>query len=80
MFAERDSLKDETVVVLFLLVTAGLLGWALVKPFVERARRSGPVQRYAPVGRESADLATGGAPGRSRGGPSSISRQGGLNS
>ncbi len=35
---ERDSLKDETVVVVFIFATAGLLGWALVKPWIDRLR------------------------------------------
>lgn len=32
--AERDSRKDEAVVFLFIFATAGLLGWAAVKPWV----------------------------------------------
>ncbi|KAK7900803.1 hypothetical protein LTR67_003087 [Exophiala xenobiotica] len=35
---QRDSLKDETVVVVFIFATAGLLGWALVKPWIDRLR------------------------------------------
>jgi hypothetical protein len=35
---ERDSLKDETIVVVFIFATAGLLGWALVKPWIDRLR------------------------------------------
>ncbi|KIV89549.1 hypothetical protein PV10_06942 [Exophiala mesophila] len=35
---QRDSLKDETVVVIFIFGTAGLLAWALVKPWIERLR------------------------------------------
>jgi len=35
---QRDSLKDETVVVIFLFVTAGLLAWAVVKPWVDQLR------------------------------------------
>ncbi len=37
-FLERDSLKDETVVFVFIFATAGLLAWALVKPWVDRLR------------------------------------------
>ena len=35
---ERDSLKDETVVGIFLIATAGLLAWAAVKPWFDRLR------------------------------------------
>ena len=35
---ERDSLKDETVVVIFIFATAGLLAWALVKPWIDKLR------------------------------------------
>ncbi|KPI43487.1 uncharacterized protein AB675_6955 [Cyphellophora attinorum] len=38
---QRDSLKDELVVILFLACTGGLLGWALMKPFVLRFRDGG---------------------------------------
>ncbi len=33
---ERDSLKDETVVFVFIFATAGLLLWAFVKPYVQK--------------------------------------------
>ena len=33
---ERDSRKDEAVVFVFIFATAGLLGWALIRPWVER--------------------------------------------
>lgn len=33
-FVERDSRKDEAVVFIFIVTTAGLLGWAAVKPWV----------------------------------------------
>ena len=36
--SERDSLKDETVVVIFIFATAGLLAWAAVKPWVDKLR------------------------------------------
>ena len=42
---QRDSLKDETVVVVFIIATAGLLGWALIKPWVDKVRES----RYSAV-------------------------------
>ncbi|EHY58962.1 hypothetical protein HRR83_001774 [Exophiala dermatitidis] len=35
---QRDSLKDETVVVVFIFATAGLLAWAIVKPWIDRLR------------------------------------------
>ncbi|EXJ58413.1 hypothetical protein A1O7_05838 [Cladophialophora yegresii CBS 114405] len=35
---QRDSLKDETVVVIFVFATVGLLAWAAVKPWVDRLR------------------------------------------
>ncbi|KIW91662.1 uncharacterized protein Z519_07630 [Cladophialophora bantiana CBS 173.52] len=35
---QRDSLKDETVVVIFIFATAGLLAWAIVKPWIDRLR------------------------------------------
>ena len=31
---ERDSRKDEAVVFIFIFATAGLLGWAALKPWV----------------------------------------------
>ena len=34
--AERDSLKDEAVVFIFIIATAGLLLWALVKSYVQK--------------------------------------------
>ena len=37
MFAQcfqRDSIKDEAVVIIFIFATAGLLGWAVLKPWV----------------------------------------------
>ena len=34
MVLERDSRKDEAVVFIFIFATAGLLGWAMVKPWV----------------------------------------------
>lgn len=33
---ERDSVKDEAVVFIFILATAGLLVWALAKPYVQK--------------------------------------------
>lgn len=47
---QRDSRKDEAVVFIFIFATAGLLGWAAMKPWVgkwvESARERG---RYIPV-------------------------------
>lgn len=93
---QRDSLKDETVVVLFILVTTGLLGWALIKPYVTKMGGSGSEWRegrYMPVNngglRTELPFVNGGAssnePGgsrrsRTREAGASISRQGGLNS
>ena len=57
---QRDSLKDETVVILFLFATAGLLGWALIRPLVERLKE----RRYLPLG---AGQAGGGRAGRTNG-------------
>lgn len=34
----RDSAKDQTVVLIFIAATVGLLGWAGLKPWVERWR------------------------------------------
>jgi len=31
---QRDSIKDEAVVFIFIFATAGLLGWAVLKPWV----------------------------------------------
>lgn len=36
IITERDSRKDEAVVFIFIFATAGLLGWALIRPWVER--------------------------------------------
>ena len=36
LLAERDSIKDEAVVFIFITATAGLLLWALVKPYIQR--------------------------------------------
>ena len=33
---ERDSQKDQAVVFIFIVATAGLLGWALIRPWVEK--------------------------------------------
>jgi hypothetical protein len=46
---ERDSLKDETVVVIFIFATAGLLSWALVKPWVDKLRDRAA---FAPVAQQ----------------------------
>ncbi|SLM38152.1 hypothetical protein LPUS_08284 [Lasallia pustulata] len=36
MCFQRDSRKDEAVVIFFIFATAGLLGWAAVKPWVDK--------------------------------------------
>lgn len=47
--AERDSLKDRTIVTVFILATASLLGWALVKPFIVKSGVTDVVGRYTPI-------------------------------
>jgi len=53
---QRDSRKDQIIVVGFVCTTLGLLGWAAVREVLERGRKrraevEGPGQgRYAPVG------------------------------
>lgn len=42
---ERDSLKDELVVIMFVACTGGLLAWALIKPWLNMARE----KSYTPV-------------------------------
>ena len=37
-FTERDSVKDQAVVYIFIVATLGLLLWALVKPWLARRR------------------------------------------
>ncbi|KIW32703.1 uncharacterized protein PV07_04231 [Cladophialophora immunda] len=52
---QRDSLKDETVVVIFIFATAGLLAWAVVKPWVDRLREKNtfaPLLQHDRGGRE----------------------------
>lgn len=46
---ERDSLKDETVVVIFIFATAGLLAWALVKPWIDRLRLRNERRDFEPL-------------------------------
>lgn len=46
---ERDSLKDETVVVIFIIATAGLLAWALVKPWIDRLRQRNERREFPPL-------------------------------
>ena len=52
---ERDSLKDRTIVTLFIIATGGLLAWAILKPFVMKSGVSDVVQRYTPVAGHSRD-------------------------
>lgn len=40
---QRDSVKDRVIVCLFLVLTLGLLGWAALRPVVERL--TGRVER-----------------------------------
>lgn len=65
---ERDSLKDETVVVIFIFATAGLLAWAAVKPWVDKLRE----RNFVPLGQgqQNQDRGTSDAagPGRQRSG------------
>ncbi|KAL8715180.1 MAG: hypothetical protein Q9220_001138 [cf. Caloplaca sp. 1 TL-2023] len=50
---QRDSRKDEAVVFIFIIATAGLLGWAAVKPWVEKWIHSARERRsYIPVAGE----------------------------
>lgn len=35
MMVERDSRKDEAVVIMFILATSGLLAWAVLRPWVQ---------------------------------------------
>jgi hypothetical protein len=67
---QRDSVKDETVVIVFLIATAGLLGWAIIKPFVTKAREGG-IYASLPTGRAAGGSGISGVRG---GGPSSRSR------
>lgn len=48
---QRDSLKDELVIYLFLVVTTGLLAWAGIKPWVEKVRDSAGFSAGVGVGR-----------------------------
>jgi len=52
---ERDSRKDEAVVFIFIFATAGLLGWALIRPWVERW-----VERWVEVCDSDSGLGMGG--------------------
>ena len=86
--AERDSYKDEAVVVVFILATSGLLGWALVKPWVQKVRDGGIAgigigtgssegRNYIPISRPRAAGAANVNPAVGRAG--SASRRGGEN-
>lgn len=46
MASERDSVKDRTVVTLFLVATASLLLWALLKPYIVTPKTSDLFQKY----------------------------------
>ncbi|KAJ9609489.1 hypothetical protein H2200_005816 [Cladophialophora chaetospira] len=64
---QRDSLKDETVVVIFIFATAGLLAWAAVKPWVDRLRER---NTFMPLDQQDRGQGIGG-PGR----PSKVPRR-----
>lgn len=51
--SERDSRKDEAVVFIFIIATAGLLGWAAIKPWV-----GGWIEVSAPAGYAATTLMT----------------------
>ena len=69
---QRDSVKDETVVIVFLIATIGLLGWAAVKPWVERVREG----RYLPL----SSTGVGGPASQDGGGIRSLNNRGGQQS
>lgn len=47
---QRDSAKDEAIVLIFIFATVGLLAWATVKPWVSRWRDSRRARHsYVPV-------------------------------
>ncbi len=51
---QRDSRKDQIVVLTFIAGTVGLLGWAAVRKMLEKRsemREEVPQQNYTPVGR-----------------------------
>ncbi|KAF2725069.1 hypothetical protein K431DRAFT_291246 [Polychaeton citri CBS 116435] len=47
---QRDSTKDELIVFLFIFTTVGLLGWAGIKPWVQKWRERRSRGAYASVG------------------------------
>lgn len=50
MGTERESAKDQAVVYGFIICTAGLLIWVVVRRAVRRAVRRNDPTRYQPVG------------------------------
>lgn len=48
---QRDSAKDQAVVFIFIGATVGLLGWAGIRPWVEKMRER---RRYVAVPGEAA--------------------------
>ncbi|KIY00732.1 uncharacterized protein Z520_03397 [Fonsecaea multimorphosa CBS 102226] len=68
---QRDSLKDETVVVIFIFATAGLLAWAIVKPWIDRLREKNTFAPLLPHNRGVAHIRgqNHGQQSNSRGGP-----------
>lgn len=90
---ERDSLKDRLIVTIFIVATASLLLWALIKPYIVKSGVGDVVQKYTPLrsgaSNELPRPNAGGFGARDHdrpsrataaGGRGSISRQGGLNS
>ncbi|EPE32542.1 hypothetical protein GLAREA_07676 [Glarea lozoyensis ATCC 20868] len=51
MCFQRDSRKDQIVVLSFIAGTVGLLGWAAVRKVLERRKRGGEGEGYTAVGR-----------------------------
>lgn len=93
---ERDSFKDRLIVTLFIVTTASLLLWALIKPYIVKSGVGDVVQIYTPIrNTQSVELPRPNSGGFRHHGDSrdrrgsgigaaaargSISRQGGLNS
>lgn len=59
MRAERDSRKDEAVVFVFIIATAGLLIYAAVQPWVERWVEVSTMFVLGAVGRKGYELTEG---------------------
>jgi len=67
---QRDSIKDEAVVIIFIFATAGLLSWAVLKPWVVkwtgwgRGGQEPREGRYAPLVGEGEEEGEGVGEGR----------------